>query len=181
MVSMPTLEPSLRSSHLSWLAPLAAGISWLSIAAVQFSGHDFRGHYDAPIDYVRESVLMIAFAATAASGLVMSRMQDGRGEWPARGTALAAAAAVTAIAIGMVGAEEPDWFFNVMGPALMLMMVSLLALAVRAWTTGVAPRWALVLVVLTPISIPAFWMGFSVLPALGWLGIARKVRLGNET
>lgn len=169
----------MRTSHLSWLAPLIAGIGWFLIAAVQLSGHDFQGHYDAPIDYVRESSLMLAFAGTAAAAVVMSRAQSGRGAWAARGVCASAAAAILAIAIGMAGTEEPTWFFNVMGPALLAMMVSLIALVIRSWTTGVAPRWALVLIVLTPISIPAFWMGFSVLPALGWFGVARQIRSGN--
>ncbi len=170
----------MRTPHLSWLAPLTAGIGWLSIAAVQLSGHDFRGHYDAPIDYVRESGLMLAFASTAASALLMSRAQGGRGTWPARGVVASAAAAVVAVAIGMVSGEEPDWFFGVMGPALLVMMVSLVVMAVRSWNTGIAPRWALVLTALTPVSIPAFWMGFSVLPAVGWLGIAWRMSRGKH-
>lgn len=170
----------MRTSHLSWLAPLIAGIGWFMIAAVQLSGHDFRGHYDAPIDYVRESALMLAFAGTAAAAVVMSRAQGGRGAWAARGGCASAAAAIIAIAIGMVSGEEPVWFFNVMGPALLVLLVSLVALSVRSWSTGVAPRWALVLTVLTPISIPAFWMGFSVLPALGWLGVALRMSRSEQ-
>lgn len=170
----------MRASNLSWLAPLAAGIGWLSIAAVQLSGHDFRGHYDAPIDYVRESALMLAFVGTATAAVVMSRAQGGRGAWASRGVCASSAAAIIAIAIGMAGAEEPAWFFNVMGPSLLVLFVSLVALSVRSWSTKVAPRWALVLIALTPMSIPAFWMGFSVLPAIGWFGVARKARLGNE-
>lgn len=165
----------MRTSHPLWIAPLIAGIAWFSIAAVQLSGHDFRGHYDAPIDFVRESMLMLAFTGSAASALGLSRVQDGRGAWAARGVTASAAAAVTAIAIGMASGEEPEWFFDVMGPALLVMMVSLLAMTVRSWRAGASPRWALLLIVLTPISVPAFWFGFSVIPAAGWFGIARRM------
>ena len=51
------------------------------------------------------------------------------------------------IAIGMAPAEEPDWFFVVVGPALVTMAVSLVAMSVRSWTTG-APRWALIVIAL---------------------------------
>lgn len=163
----------MRTSDRAWVTPLIAAVGWASIAALQLSGHDFRGHYDAPIDYFRESALMLAFAATAASVTVMTSVQDGRGAWPARMVAASSAVAIGAIAIGMASGEEPDWFFMAMGPALLVMTVFLVALGARSWTTGGVPRWALVLIAFTPLSIPAFWLGFSALPAVGWLGVAR--------
>lgn len=165
----------MRTSHSPWLVPMTAAIGWVSIAAFQLSGHDFRGSYDAPIDYFRECALMLAFTATAASVVVMSRAQDGRGRWASRTVVASAASVVVVIAIGMASGEEPDWFFDVVGPALVTMAVSLVAMSVRSWTTGVAPRWALVLIVLTPLSIPAFWLYFSLLPAVGWLGAAKGI------
>jgi peptidoglycan/LPS O-acetylase OafA/YrhL len=165
----------VRTSHSPWLAPMAAAIGWVSIAAFQLSGHDFRGSYEAPIDYFRESALMLAFAATAASVLVMSRAQDGRGRWASRAVAASATLVIIVIATGMASGEEPDWFFDVVGPALVTMAVSLLVLSIQSWNTGVAPRWALVMIVLTPLSIPAFWLGISLLPAVGWLGVAKGI------
>jgi hypothetical protein len=154
---------------------MAAAIGWVSIAAFQLSGHDFRGRYDAPIDYFRECALMLAFAGTAASVVVMSRAQDGRGRWASRTVVASAALVVSVIAIGMASGEEPDWFFVVVGPALVTMAASLVVMSVRSWTTGVAPRWALVLIALTPLSIPAFWLYVSLLPAVGWLGVAKGI------
>jgi len=171
----------VHTSHRSWLAPLSAAIGWASIAAFQLSGHDFRGHYDAPIDYLRESALMVAFTSTAASVVVMSRAQDGRGRWPARAVVVSAAIVVLVIAIGMASREEPDWFFTVVGPALVTMVVALAALIGRSWTAGVAPRWALLLIALTPLSIPAFWLFVSVLPALGWLGVAKGMSRARDS
>jgi len=165
----------VRTSHSPWLAPMAAAIGWVSIAAFQLSGHDFRGRYDAPIDYFRETALMLAFTSTAAAVVVMSRAQGGRGRWASRLVAASAAVVVIVIAIGMASGEEPDWFFRVVGPALVTMAAFLVAMSVRSWNTGVAPRWALVLVVLTPLSIPAFWLYFSLLPAVGWLGVAKGI------
>ena len=163
----------MRPSHSLWLAPVTAAIGWISIAALQLSGHDFRGSYEATIDYVRESALMLAFLGTAASVVVMSRAQGGRGRWASRAVVASAAVIVGVIATGMTSAEEPVWFFDVVGPALVTMAVSLVALSVRSWTTGVAPRWALVLITLTPLSLPAFWLYVSLLPAMGWLGVAK--------
>ena len=163
----------MRTSRSPWLAPMTAAIGWVSIAAFQLSGHDFRGSYDAPIDYFREIALMLAFTGTAASVVVMSRAQDGRGQWASRAVIASAALVVVVIAIGIALGEEPDWFFVVVGPALVTMAVALVAMSVRSWTTGVAPRWALVLIALTPLSIPAFWLYVSLLPAVGWLGVAK--------
>lgn len=169
----------MRTSDSSWLAPMAAAIGWVSIAAFQLSGHDFRGRYDAPIDYFRESALMLAFASTAASVVVMSRVH-GRGRWASRTAIASAALVIIVIAIGMASGEEPDWFFVVVGPALVTMAVSLVAMSVRSWTTGAAPRWALVLIPLTPLSIPAFWLYVSLLPAVGWLGVAKGISLAKH-
>lgn len=163
----------MRPSHS--LAPITAAIGWVSIAAFQLSGHDFRGRYDASIDYFREGALMLAFIGTAASVVVMSRAQGGRGRWASRAVAASAAVVVTVIATGMASGEEPDWFFDVVGPALVTMAVSLVAMSVRSWSTGVAPRWALVLIPLTPLSLPAFWLFVSLLPAMGWLGVAKGI------
>ena len=165
----------MRTTRSSWLAPMTAAVGWISIAAFQLSGHDFRGSYDAPIDYFRESALMLAFAGTAASVFVMSRAQDGRGRWASRTVIASAAIVVVVIAIGMASGEEPNWFFDVVGPALVTMAVSLVAMSARSWTTGVAPRWALVLIAHTPLSIPAFWLYISLLPAAGWLGVANGI------
>ena len=62
----------------------------------------------------------------------------------------------------------------------MTMAVSLVAMSVRSWTTGAAPRWALVLIPLTPLSIPAFWLYVSLLPAVGWLGVAKGISLAKH-
>lgn len=88
----------VRTSHSSWLAPMAAAIGWFSIAAFQLSGHDFRGRYDAPLDYFRESASMLAFASTAASVVVMSRAH-GQGGWATRTAIASAALVVIGIAI----------------------------------------------------------------------------------
>lgn len=155
------------------MGPIIAALGWAAIAGLQLSGHDFRGHYDAAIDYVRETVLMGAFIATAVSSITISRAQGGAGKWPARFVALASATTVATILVGLVASEEPDWFFTSVGPALVTMFVALIALGIRSWNEAVVPRWALVLIALTPLSVPAFWFYFSVVPAVGWYGVAR--------
>jgi len=35
--------------------------------------------------------------------------------------------------------------------------------------------------VLTPLSIPAFWLYFSLLPAVGWLGVAKGISRQERT
>lgn len=162
----------MRASQLAWLAPLAAALGWIAFSMVHLAGYDFEKRYGAPIDYFGESAVVFAFVGIALTGIGLSRNHDVRSQWPARVVAIGAGLAIAPIVIGMMLGEEPGWYWWLMGPALLLLTGSLIALSFQLWSSGVAPRWALVLIVLTPLSIPAYWTGFAVVPALGWLGVA---------
>jgi hypothetical protein len=143
--------------------------------ALHLGDYKFKGHYDKPIEYVNDGFFALALLGIALTVLLVARL-TGRAVWIARAVAVGDVLLIIGVLIGMISGEDPEWFFVLAGPALLLNLFGLILLAWKWWSTFI-PKWALIPAALTvPAGIVGGEAGFPAwIPALGWLGYASGI------
>ena len=168
------MEPLKSTPPFSPLAPIAAAIGLTIVGVLHVAGnHTFEGHYDAPVEYVNDAALVLALFGIGLSAWLIQHRQNGRGKTAARAVAIGDGLLIVGILAGMASGEDPSWFLAFGVPGQLLNLVGLIALAVSSWRVGQFARWSLALIAVTvPLGIIGSEAGLSVIPAVGWLGVA---------
>lgn len=167
--------PSALSTPAT-LLPAVAGVAAVGMAIYQVATPGTpEANFDTVADWVREVLFLTYLLASIAA--LGAAVPDWAAALPARlvqgGYALIAVGA----AIGMALREDPDWFFALAGPGLLLSTIGFVWLAVSAVRRRALPLWAGVLLgVGGAVAIVMSELGTSVLIGAFWLYAAQRAR-----
>jgi hypothetical protein len=156
--------------------PAVAGIAAIGMAIYQVATPGSPdATFDNVADWVREVLFLTYLVSTIAA--LAAAVPDWAAPVPARlvqgGYGLIAIGA----AIGMALREDPDWFFALAGPGLLLSTVGFVWLAIAAVRRRALPLWAGVLLgVGGAVAIIMAELGTSVLIGAFWLYAAQRSR-----
>lgn len=158
------------------LLPAVAGVAAIGMAIYQVATPGTPdATFDGLADWVREVLFLTYLVSTiAALGFLV-------GDWaaavPARLVQAGYGLIAVGAAIGMALREDPDWFFALAGPGLLLSTVGFAWLAVAAGRRRALPLWAGVLLgVGGAVAIIMAELGTSVLIGAFWLYAAQRSR-----
>jgi hypothetical protein len=154
-------------------APIAVAAGFIGTTLIRFTGASFGGHYNTWHEYANDAFFVLALIGIATSVFLIQHAQAGRGRRPAIAVAIGDVLLIVGVMIGMITGEDPGWFFIIAGPALLLNLFGLIALATRSWNVGLIPNWALTIIAATiPIAVIGAEAHLSFIASIGWLGAA---------
>lgn len=149
-------------------AATVGGLAFVGLAVSNLANPPFDGTFDSTPEYVHEA-LGLTTALMIAGLFALRRLQGA----PRGAVGMAAAGhllIVLGIAIGLALGEDPEWFFAVAGPGLLLWLIGTVRLGVHTWRAGVLPRWTAVALALTiPVGMMLGEIGGSVVPGVLWV------------
>jgi hypothetical protein len=152
----------------------AAAIS-LAIYQVAVPGSP-SAQFDTPLDWLRE-VLFLAYLLASIVALQVAIRDHLAGRMPARLVQAGYTLIAVGAAAGMALSEDPDWFFLLAGPGLLLSTVGFVTFAVGAYRRRALPLWAAVLAgVGGALAIIMSELGTGVLIGAFWLYVASRGR-----
>lgn len=158
------------------LLPALAGVAAIGMAIYQVATPGTpEATFDSVSDWVREALFLTFLVASIAA--LATAVGDWAGSLPARLVQAGYGLIAIGAAIGMALREDPDWFFALAGPGLLLSTVGFLWLAIVAVRRRALPLWAgLLLGVGGAVAIVMAELGTSVLIGAFWLYAAPRNR-----
>lgn len=166
-------QPTKSSRHA--VGPALAGSAAIGLAIYQVATPGPAGaQFDTALDWVREVLFMVYLLASITTFEIAVRHQLA-GRVPARLIQAGYALIAVGAGFGMALRDDPDWFFFLAGPGLLLSTVGFLLFAVGAFRRRALPLWAAVLAgVGGALAIIMSELGTGVLIGAFWVYVASR-------
>jgi hypothetical protein len=158
--------------------PAVTGLAAIGMAIYQVATPGTPdASFDSVGDWARE-ILFLTYLLGAIAALAAA-VDDWAARVPARVVQVGYGLIAIGAAIGMALREDPDWFFALAGPGLLLSTIGFLWLAIDAVRCRRLPLWAGALLgVGGAVAIIMSELGTSVLVGAFWLYAAQRARQG---
>lgn len=165
----PGAEGLLRPA--AWVAGIAA----VAMAVYQIATPGPAGAtYESWSDFLRE-LLTLAYLGGSIAGIIGLRRAGIAPPVAARLVATGYGLIGIGVVIGLVLRDDPDWFFILAGPGLLLSAIGFVGFAVSAGRRGAVPAWAAVLAGVGGfVALALAEFGTSVLIGAFWIYIASR-------
>lgn len=183
MASISTSSSEIRGTREErwnhWL-PVSAGAAGVAAVAMAIYQVATPGPpaatYDSLGDFVREGVTLAYLLASLSA--VAGAWREGIAPRSAFFLIGSGYGLITVgVLSGLILQEDPEWFFVLAGPGLLLSAVGFVTFAAWGWRSGVLQSWAAVLLAVGGLSaIVAAELGLTVLIGSFWLYIAATKR-----
>jgi len=157
--------------------PAVAGVAAVALAIYQVATPGSpQASFDSVLDWLREGLFLTYLLASV--GALQLALRDGLGA-PVPTRMIQAGYSLIAVgaAAGMALRDDPDWFFLLAGPGLLLSTIGFVWLAISAVRRRALPLWAGILLgVGGALAIIMAEVGTSVLIGAFWLYVASRGR-----
>ena len=169
---------SVQTKPINPIAPAVAGLAAIAMAIYQVTtpGAPGGGEIDGASDWLRE-VLMLTYLVGSIAACALVELTGMISRPPAWMIQAGYALIAVGVAAGMVLRDDPDWFFLLGGPGLLLSTIGFIYFGVSAFRRRTLPLWAAVLAgVGGAVAIIMAEFGTSVLIGAFWLYVASRSR-----
>jgi hypothetical protein len=172
------LDAPFRPHAGNVVAPAVAGIAAIAMAVYQVATPGTpHATFDSFSDWLRES-LFLTYLLASIAGLAMTRRDGITAKIPTWMVQAGYGLIAVGAAAGMILRDDPDWFFVLAGPGLLLSTIGFIWLAINALRRRTLPLWAAALAGFGgAVAILMAELGTSVLIGAFWLYVASHGRL----
>ncbi len=173
--STPQVSGGDGAERLLRPAAWVAGIAAVAMAVYQIATPGApSATFESWSDYLRE-LLTLAYLGGSIAALVGLRRAGIAPPLAARLIATGYGLIGVGVAIGLILRDDPDWFFFLAGPGLLLSAIGFVVLAVSAGRRGAVPAWVAVLAGIGGfVALALAELGTSVLIGAFWIYIASR-------